>query len=499
MSAPLSPSGSKPERLSALPAPLIAVIVATMAVRLIVGAHVHLTEDEAYYRLWSMAPALGYYDHPPMIACWIWLGRSLLGDTALGVRLIPILACGVTTLVVFDMAALAGAGQAVAVRSAIWFNAMLLVGAGGLLAVPDAPASLFWASALWCALRAERASSIPWWIGAGLMAGLATLSKYSALFLGPGILTWLFLTPRGRSQLNKPGPWLAAAVAAGLFTLNVVWNADHGWLTFARQFGRIRPTHFAPQHLPEFVGEQILLLNPLIEPFLIGAVAARSRPSGEGGRVAPFLASSAPFVIYLLIHSLHDQVQAHWPAPIYPALAVCAAIGAERLGRAPRWSRLRVAAPVCGFLLCGALALYLLAPARWSPRAADPGLPLQGWPLFARAVDRARLAAGALWVGTASYALTAELADEADLRAPVFQLDERARYRDIPIAEPNFASPGLVVDLPRRIDVTALRRCFTTVVPLGDLARGPRGGAAVRYAALLVAGPRRPIEPLGCW
>jgi hypothetical protein len=292
---------------------------------------------------------------------------------------------------------------------------------------------------------------------------------------------------------------LAAGAAVGLFTLNVVWNADHGWQTFARQFGRIAATHFAPQHLPEFVGEQFVLLNPLIAPFVIGAVAARSTRSGEGGDLAPFLASSAPFFIYLLVHSLHDQVQAHWPAPIYPALAVCAAMGAERLGLSPGWARLRAAAPVFGFLICGALALYLLAPPRWSPRGADPGLPLQDWPSFARAVDHARLAAGAPWVGTVSYALTAELADEAELRAPVFQLDERARYRDIPMAQPDFGKPGLVVDLPRRIDIAALRRCFTTVEPLGDLTRGPPGSAGVRYAAFVVMGPRRSLAPLGCW
>jgi len=119
--------------------------------------------------------------------------------------------------------------------------------------------------------------------------------------------------------------------------------------------------------------------------------------------------------------------------------------------------------------------------------------------LFARAVDHARLATGAVWIGTASYGLTAEFADEAGLRAPVFQLDERARYRGIPMTEPDFAEPGLVVDLARRIDGAALRRCFVTVEPLGALNRGPPGRAGVRYAAVLVNGPRRPLAPLGCW
>ena len=32
------------------------------------AAHVGLTNDEAYYRLWAMHPALSYFDHPPMLA-----------------------------------------------------------------------------------------------------------------------------------------------------------------------------------------------------------------------------------------------------------------------------------------------------------------------------------------------------------------------------------------------------------------------------------------------
>src|SRR5215469_14923868 len=91
------------------PAGLIGVILAVLILRLIVAGLTHLTEDEAYYRLWSMAPALGYYDHPPMIAWWIWLGRRLAGDTPLGIRLLPIVAGVVTSLIVFDMARLAGA------------------------------------------------------------------------------------------------------------------------------------------------------------------------------------------------------------------------------------------------------------------------------------------------------------------------------------------------------------------------------------------------------
>src|SRR5580698_4380413 len=183
MSAPTSASGSRAGTWNFSPAAtLVAVVLAATALRLLAGALIPLTEDEAYYRLWSMRPAFGYYDHPPMIAWQIWLGRQIAGDGPLGVRLIPTLATAATSFVAFDTARLMGLGERVAARAGVWLNATLLVGFAGGLAVPDAPNALFWVAALWCVLRAMRGSRV-WWLAAGVAAGLACLSKYSALFL----------------------------------------------------------------------------------------------------------------------------------------------------------------------------------------------------------------------------------------------------------------------------------------------------------------------------
>jgi 4-amino-4-deoxy-L-arabinose transferase-like glycosyltransferase len=273
-------------------------------VRLAVAATVPLTEDEAYYRLWSMRPAFGYFDHPPMIAWWIWLGRHLAGDSPLGVRLIPTLATAATSLVAFDAARRLGLGERVAARAGLWLNATLLVGFAGELAVPDAPAALFWISALWCALRAVTGRGA-WWLAVGAAAGLACLSKYSALFLAPGMLLWLALSVEGRRQLRTPWPWLGALVAGAIFAPNIAWNADHGWLTFAKQFGRVQPSGFAPQFFAKLVVDQVMLLNPIVAVFV--ALAVRRRAAWT------LLAVSAPFATYLVIHSLHDPVQGQWP------------------------------------------------------------------------------------------------------------------------------------------------------------------------------------------
>jgi 4-amino-4-deoxy-L-arabinose transferase-like glycosyltransferase len=487
------PSGEK----RAPPALLFAVIAATIALRLVVGALTPLTEDEAYYRLWSMAPAFGYYDHPPMIAWWIWVGRQVAGDTALGVRLLPILASAATSLLVFDAGRLAGATRATASRAGVWFNAMLLVLAGGFLAVPDAPASLFWAATLWCALRAVGGRSLTWWALAGASAGLACLSKYSALFIAPGVLIWLTVSAKGRAQLRTPGPWLAAAIAAALFSANLAWNADHHWLTFAKQFGRVTAHRFAPRYLTDLIAAQALLLNPLIALFAGAAIVVRPRPDRAGADLTAFFALAAPFAAYLILHSLHDRVQAHWPAPLYPLLAVCAAEGAARLADQTVWRRLAMAAPWLGVSL-GAVALVVLATPGGVYGRYDAALPVRGWGPFTARLEAMRQGSGAAWVGTASYGLAAQLADQRGLGAPVFQLAERDRWNGLGAA-PDLARPGLAVDLTRRLGAASLTGCFAAVTPLGVVTRGDPGEKGKSYAVFLVAGPRRDALARGCW
>jgi 4-amino-4-deoxy-L-arabinose transferase-like glycosyltransferase len=471
--------------------PLVVAVV--LAARLVVAANLHLTEDEAYYRLWSMAPAFGYYDHPPMTAWWIAAGRAMVGDNALGVRLLPCLGSAATSLLVFDMARLAGGDRRTAERAGVWFNATLLVACGGFLAVPDAPAALFWGLTLWSLLRAIRSGSLVWWLAAGVAAGLATLSKYSALFLGPGILLWLVTSADGRRRLLSPGPWLALIVAGGLFGVNVAWNATHHWLTFAKQFGRIAPHGFSPRYLPELVLTQALLLNPVLVVFL-----ARWRPSRATPAARLFLLSSAPFAAYLMLHSLHDRVQAHWPAPIYPAAAILAAFAAARL-QAPAWRWARLGVPATAIVaVLGLAALAALPPATFA-RSPDLFLPLRGWRAFADSLDATRRATGGAWIGTTSYGLASELADEP-LRAPVIQIAERERWRGPTTGPaPRLDQPGLVVDLTRRLDPTRLRTCFADVRFLGDTPRGAAGEKPKLYGVYRVAGPRRDVIRDGCW
>jgi 4-amino-4-deoxy-L-arabinose transferase-like glycosyltransferase len=463
------------------------VLVGALALRLVVAAVTPLTEDEAYYRLWSLRPDVGYYDHPPMVAWLIWAGRQVAGDTPLGVRLMSILATTLTSLLAFDLARVAGLGKRVAVRGAIWLSATFLVGIGGVLAVPDAANALFWTAALCCAFRTLRGHPA-WWLGVGLASGLACLSKYSALFLAPGLLLWLATTSKGRRALATPWPWLAALIAGAVFAPNVAWNAAHGWLTFDKQFGRAAVGGWAPGLLIKFIVDQFLLLNPLIAVFL-GLSVRRLSP-------APLLAICAPFALYLGFHSLHDEVQGQWPAPLYPALVLCAAAAADR---ASGWLRgMRTAAPWIGLSASFAVLVFVALPSAGGLPFRDPTSEIRGWRAFAAAVEQARTRAGAAWVGGTDYGIVAELADWPAIRAPAAEVFERQRYSfELPSERANFSRPGVVVIPPHDGGEPAVHRCFAEVTPLPGIDRG-EGRSLVRYRVFRVTVPLRNVQDAGC-
>jgi dolichol-phosphate mannosyltransferase len=108
-----------------------------------------LLPEEAYYWNYAARPALGYLDHPPMVAWLIALAEALFGHGEAVVRL-PALACGgVVAVFVWRLARRlvdpAGAWMAAALSVALPYAFFV----AGLLITPDAPLAAAWAAALY--------------------------------------------------------------------------------------------------------------------------------------------------------------------------------------------------------------------------------------------------------------------------------------------------------------------------------------------------------------
>ena len=65
---------------------LLFALAATLLFRVWLSAAAPVTADEAYFILWGRSPALGYYDHPPMVGWWL-APLVAISDAAWVVRL----------------------------------------------------------------------------------------------------------------------------------------------------------------------------------------------------------------------------------------------------------------------------------------------------------------------------------------------------------------------------------------------------------------------------
>jgi 4-amino-4-deoxy-L-arabinose transferase-like glycosyltransferase len=461
-------------------------------VRLCVAGYSPLTDDEAYYRLWALAPALSYLDHPPMAGWMIAAGRWIAGDNALGVRLAAPLVSLLGPFVLWRTAAILFDRNIA--QWATWVSlAMPLLAVGGVIITPDTPSVLFWGFAVWAVAELHRSQNAHWWLAVGLFAGLGLLSKYTNLFVGAGIALWIALLPANWRWLRSWQLWAGGALAFALTLPVIVWNHEHGWASFDKQFGRVaRGKDATLSYLLDLAGAYLGLASPLIAILAawgVWIVFRKAMTERDQARVM-LAVTIAPLVAYVLLHGVHARVQPNWVAPLYPVLAICAAIALAGIADPRVVARVGAAALAVGFLFWGLLYVHVLRPIVPGGVLADPTAQMRGWAQFAAEIDRLRATSGARWIATSSYATTGQLAFGLKSAAPVVQLNERMRYAHLPpVDDALLASPAIYVELVRRQQPSMLTERFGSVTPLGDLVRTDGGVPIATYAVYRLADP----------
>jgi hypothetical protein len=472
----------------------LGVIAFGTVLRLIVGARLPLLPDETYYWDWSRHLAFGYFDHPPMIAWLIGLGSTLLGDNALGVRIMPIIAGTVAAL---GMALIARrvADAHTAAETAIVITVMPLASAGLVLATNDAPLLAFVALTLYaivCALQATPGSpaSFRAWCWAGVALGFAFWSKYTSILLPVGVLI-AFVSHRSLwPRFAEWGPYAACLIATVVFLPVLMWNARHDWISFAYQIehglGEPMTLRSAWRHEGDLLGGQAGLATPILFVMIAIAVGKFLRP-----RVGPerwlLAVVTTVFFSFFVYSALRKRVEPNWPAPAYVSGVV--------LFACYKWSEVSKRWRAAGIALAGvlSLAVYLhaLKPIVPVPPPKDPVARAYGWNEVAAATARAGTAP--LPAGSRTY-LAADRYQEASQIAfwlpnhPetfALNLGGRPNQYDLWPAFADRAHPGdrLVVALDETPDgvpatIAALNPHFTSILR-GELVEMHRGNGTI--------------------
>jgi membrane-associated phospholipid phosphatase len=375
-------------------------IAGLLLVRLayIASGTIQLSRDEAYQWLWSKHLALSYYSKPPLIAYTQFLGTSLWGDTAFGVRFFAPIITAILSLIVLRFLA-----REVNARAGFFLlliiTATPLMAVGTVLMTIDPLSVLFWTAAMLAGWRAvQENATVRQWLWVGLWMGLGFLSKYTELFQ---LLCWgvfFVLWRPARKQLRRPGPYLALLVNLVCALPVLIWNWQHHWITVSHVAGDAgmdsawKPTL---RYLGEFLGAEAGLLNPIFFVAMVWAAVVFWRRGRHDPRLVYFFSMGAPLFLAYLIHSFRSRVLPNWIAPSVLPLFFVMVIYWDtrwRLGaaRIKPWLVAGLALGFASVVLCHNTDLLPKLTGWRLPVNQDPLHRVRGWSGVARAVGEAR-------------------------------------------------------------------------------------------------------------
>jgi len=423
-----------------------ALIVALTALRVIYASLIDLRTDEAYYWTWSKENVLSFLDHPPMIAWFIRFGTAIFGDTNFGVRFAGIFAMLVTQLLLADIVRRVTHDVRAVVLAVLMPEAALYYGLLMAKVSPDVALIPFAVAMVWALIRLNESGDARWWLAAGVFAGLALLSKFTAVMLIPAVLAFMLVPDWRRRWLFSPYPWLAALIAVVLFLPVLIWNAGHDWASFRFQFVRATATHeWSLRTVGDFIGLQFGLVGFILLPVVLsglGLTAWRGYRRGDAVAILLSTAVIVPFA-YFFWKSLTLRVGDTWPMFMWPIGFAAAAINVAMLPREgrPAWmikstTSWAVAAIASGIVMVVLIFLYyVVSPWNFIGRTD----PVGGEAGYEQVVDRAQAELqkiGATWIATTDYRTYAMLRWYFRDRVPVIQINERGRFL-------GFRDPGM--------------------------------------------------------
>jgi hypothetical protein len=294
--------------------------------------------DELYYIACSDHLAFGYVDHPPLSVALLKVWRLAFADSVVAIRILPAIAGALVVLLAGLLAVELGGGRAAVVLAAVGVIAAPIHLAFDHFYSMNAFDALVWTLGAYLFARITRSPRPgPLWVGLGITLGLGLLNKASVLWFGAGLFAGMLLTPE-RRHLRTPWPYLAFVIAAGLFLPHVVWQVQHGWPTLEFMRNAMEEKYVA-RSAGDFVGEQVLMMNPLSLPiWLAGLVAAlldRPVKCSEG----PATGSRWVAGIYLTVFAIligSRSAKAEYLAAAYPMLFAAGGVFWERLFAARR-------------------------------------------------------------------------------------------------------------------------------------------------------------------
>ncbi len=320
------------------------LLIISALVRGFLAAFIEFGNDEVYYWTYAMYPDWSHFDHPGMVG-WVMqiFSLNLLFSSEFALRLSSIIFMTIDTYIIYRLGCLVKNKLAGFYAALLYTASLYCFVITGVFIMPDTPLMMFTLLAIWCFLSSFRPTGGSGEISSnitgdfsttlrsarndgllvlgGLFAGLALLSKYSAIFIWSGV--GLYVIFYDRKQLKNKYLYLSALISAVCMLPVLIWNMQNDFISFTFHgdrvgfFGKLQPLDF----LAEIAGE-LGYNNPINYVLIIIALVAffkgRKYLDKTSGRL--LLTFALPFVGVFWFFSLTRPILPHWSAPAFSLL-----------------------------------------------------------------------------------------------------------------------------------------------------------------------------------
>jgi len=393
------------------------------------GGPLDLAPDEAHYWDWSRHLDWSYYSKGPLVA-WLIRGSCELagawseratGSLAFAVRL-PAVVCGSLLLVSLYLLTVQVLGRPRLALALVAGGLTLpVVAAGSSLMTIDSPYTCCWGWALVFAHRAVSGKSEWAWEATGLAVGLGILAKYTMVLFPASLALFLLSSRPHRRLLVSAGFGSMLGISLLCCVPILIWNAQHGWVTFLHLF---RLAGLAPAAEPAgqpdggihwtgpayyLGGQAAVLLGYWFLVWLAAMVAYRPWRQADPGLRFLWWLSAPVFLLFAGFSFKTGGGEPNWPVTAYLSGGVLGASWLARQLESPsRPYRLATGLALAAALAAG-LALTLAihhsqavhpllevvagppsAERPYPVRRLDPTCRLRGWRHLAARIDELR-------------------------------------------------------------------------------------------------------------
>jgi hypothetical protein len=364
------PAEAPQNRFISGPAIVLYIVAAKLLLHLSMVARYGIFRDEMYYLACSRHMAWGYVDHPPFTVWIAWFSRVVLGDSPLGVRLLPILAGAAVVWLAGALAREMGGGRFAQGMAAMAVFVVPIYLVAHTWLTDNVFEQLIWMGCIWLVVRAINTGDARYWLWFGVVGGLGFENKYSIAFLLLGLLVGVLLTPH-RHFLKSPCLWLGV-LACGVISLpNLLWQVNNRF-PFLELMHNIRMANRDVVRGPAaFIADQAMIMNPILFPLWVGGLiwlffgtnirvrdSRRDESVHDAGRYRLFGCT----YLVVLVAFIALKAKNYYVAPIYPILFAAGAIGLERLCAGRRIGTLMRSIYVAVVIAAGALLMPFSVP-----------------------------------------------------------------------------------------------------------------------------------------